>query len=65
MQHCVITDVPLGQMRRGSFASPPEVFGPTGGTALTHFYGADEYGLHPREKVDFLRCRGVAHLRVH
>jgi hypothetical protein len=64
MQHCVITDVPLGQMRR-DHSPPPEVFGPTGGTALTHFYGADEHGLYSREKVDFLRCRGVAHLRVH
>lgn len=58
MQHCVITDVPLGQMRRDPFA-------PRGLTALTHFYRPDEYGLDSRDKVDFLRYRGLAHLRVH
>ena len=58
MQHCVITDVPLGQMRR--IRSPPEFL-----TALTHFYRSDEYGLDSREKVDFLRYSGLAYLRVH
>jgi len=30
-----------------------------------YFYRPDQYGLHSRDEVDFLRCRCAAHLRVH